>query len=78
MSPAHTPVTRRALQKYLKLDDEATLQATYDFYSRYFPVTLQVPERSIANMLQSLDHPGARAADPKQFFDNSLVDEIGK
>ena len=71
-------VTALALRNYLKLDDDALLQATHDYYSKYFPATLHVPERSIANMLPSLDRPGARIADPKQFFDNSLVDEIGR
>lgn len=69
--------TTRALRKYLKLDDEAILQATYEYYRTYFPDSLRVPERSVANMLQTLDHPAARAADPRQFFDNSLVDELG-
>ncbi|MBX5493257.1 MAG: ABC transporter substrate-binding protein [Chloroflexi bacterium] len=69
--------TTRALRKYLKLDDDAVLQATYEYYRTYFPDSLRVPERSVANMLQTLDHPAARTADPRQFFDNSLVDELG-
>jgi ABC-type nitrate/sulfonate/bicarbonate transport system substrate-binding protein len=70
-------VSKAALRKYAKVDDEAVLQETVEFYRDYFPDNLEVPERSITSMLRLLDQPGAATADPKQFYDNSLVAELG-
>jgi ABC-type nitrate/sulfonate/bicarbonate transport system substrate-binding protein len=69
---------RDAVRKYAKVDDEAVLQSTVDFYREYFPTTLRVPENSVANMLQliALDHPDVRTLDPRTLYDNSLVDEL--
>ncbi len=71
-------VSKAALRKYAKVDDDAVVQETVEFYRDYFPANLKVPERSIASMLRLLDHPAAATADPKQFYDNSLVAEIGQ
>ena len=70
-------VSKASLRKYAKVEDEAILQETVEFYRDYFPADLAVPERSIAAMLRLLDHPAAPTADPKQFFDNGLVAEMG-
>ena len=70
-------VSKAALRKYAKVEDDAILQETVDFYRDYFPGDLMVPERSIAAMLRLLDHPAAATADPKQFYDNGLVTELG-
>jgi NitT/TauT family transport system substrate-binding protein len=70
-------VSKAALRKYAKVDDEAVLQETVEFYRDYFPDNLEVPERSITSMLRLLDQPGAATADPRQFYDNSLVAELG-
>jgi ABC-type nitrate/sulfonate/bicarbonate transport system substrate-binding protein len=67
---------RRVLRKYTQIEDEGTLQATVDYTREYFPTTLRVDERGIRNALRLLDHPAAADADPRQFFDNSLVDQI--
>jgi NitT/TauT family transport system substrate-binding protein len=66
----------RVLRKYTQTDDEALLQTTLDYYRAYFPDTLRVTERGILNALRVADHPAAKDADPKQFYDNSLVDQI--
>ena len=62
------PEVRAAVRKYTKVDDEAVLQSTVDFYREFFPANLRVPEKSVANMLQfvALDHPEARALDPRR------------
>lgn len=57
---------------------DAALQGTFEFYRTFFPTTLRTVDKAIANALRFLDHPKARQADPKQFFDNSLADEAGK
>ncbi|HEY7066016.1 MAG TPA: ABC transporter substrate-binding protein [Chloroflexota bacterium] len=71
-------VSKAALQKYARVDDDAVLQETVDFYRDYFPTTLEVPEPSIAAMLRLLDNAAAATADPKQFYDNGLVAEIAR
>src|ERR1044071_2287859 len=69
-------ITKKALRKYTRVEDDAVLQATFEYYKKYFGETLKVNERSYANLLQLLDHPKARDADPKRFFDNNLVEQI--
>jgi ABC-type nitrate/sulfonate/bicarbonate transport system substrate-binding protein len=69
---------KRIVGKYTDTDDEAILQGTYDNLRPYFPPTLRTGDRAIVNALQLIDHPGAKDADPKQFYDNSLVDEISR
>jgi hypothetical protein len=54
----------------------SVLRATFEYYRKYFGDTLKVTERSYANLLQLLDHPKAKDADPKQFFNNSLLEQI--
>jgi ABC-type nitrate/sulfonate/bicarbonate transport system substrate-binding protein len=75
---ANAAVGTRLLRKYTKIDDDSVLHATYDWINGYFPKTLRVEEKSVTNMLRFLDHPKAKGADSKQFFDNRLVDEITK
>jgi ABC-type nitrate/sulfonate/bicarbonate transport system substrate-binding protein len=72
------PEARAAVRKYAKVDDEAVLQSTVDFYREFFPSTLRVPEKSIANMLQfvALDHPELRTIDPRTLYDNTYIDEV--
>ncbi len=71
-------LTKQVFRKYAQIDDEGVLQDTFDFYSKFFPDTLRIDERSIVNMMAFLDHPQARSADPKLFYDNGLVDEASR
>ena len=68
-------LNKRVFRKYTQIDDEAVLQATFEFYSNFFPRSLRTDEKSITNMMAFIDHPQAKSADPKLFYDNSLVDE---
>ncbi len=68
--------SKRVMRKYARVNDDAILQASFEFYKEQFPPTLRVDERSYANLLRYLDHPKAKSADAKEFFDNSLIDEI--
>jgi NitT/TauT family transport system substrate-binding protein len=78
LARAGGPEVRAAVRKYTKVDDDVVLQATVDFYREYFPDTLRVPEKSIANALQfvGMDHPDVRGLDPRSLYDNSLIDEV--
>jgi hypothetical protein len=49
---------------------------TCEYFQKYLPQSLLTQEKSIRNALQYIDHPAAKDADPKQFYDNSLVEEV--
>jgi NitT/TauT family transport system substrate-binding protein len=68
-------ITKKALKKFTRTEDDASLQGSYEFYKDAFPPTLRVIEKAMANALKFVDHPRAKQADAKQSFDNSLVDE---
>jgi ABC-type nitrate/sulfonate/bicarbonate transport system substrate-binding protein len=68
-------VTKKALKKFTRTDDDASLQGSYEFYNDAFPPTLKVVEKAMANALKFVDHPKAKQFDVRQSFDNSLVDE---
>ncbi len=70
--------SKRALGKFTRIKDELVLQGTFDFNKAFFPTTLRTEGKVITNALKFLDHPKAKEADPKQFYDNSLVDEAIK
>jgi ABC-type nitrate/sulfonate/bicarbonate transport system substrate-binding protein len=68
-------VSKRALKKFTRVNDEALLQGSFEFYKDAFPSSLRVIEKAMANALKFIDHPKAKQFDVKQSFDNSLVDE---
>ena len=69
-------MAKKVLRKYTRVEDDAVLQATFEYYRKYFGDSLRVNEKSYANLLQLIDHPKAKDANPKQFFDNSLLEQI--
>jgi ABC-type nitrate/sulfonate/bicarbonate transport system substrate-binding protein len=68
-------VTKKALKKFTRTEDDASLQGSFEFYKDAFPPTLRVIEKAMANALKFVDHPKAKQFDVRQSFDNSLVDE---
>ena len=68
-------VTKKALRTFTRVSDDADLQGSFEFYKDAFPRTLRVDEKAMANAQKFVDHPKAKGADVKQFFDNSLVEE---
>ena len=75
LSRENATVTKKALKKYTRVDDDASLQGSFEFYRDAFPPTLRVVEKAMANALKFVEHPKAKGADVRQSFDNSLVDE---
>jgi ABC-type nitrate/sulfonate/bicarbonate transport system substrate-binding protein len=71
-------VSKRALRKFTRVNDDASLQGSFEYYKDAFSPTLRVVEKAMANALKFVDHPKAKQADVKQTFDNSLVDEAMK
>ncbi len=74
----NAPVTKRALRKFTRVDDDASLQGSFEYYKDAFPSSLRVIEKAMANALKFVEHPKAKAADVRQSFDNSYVDEAMK
>ena len=68
-------VSKRALRKFTRVNDEVLLQGSFEYYKDAFPSSLRVIEKAMANALKFIDHPKAKQFDVKQSFDNSLVDE---
>ena len=71
-------VTKKALRKFTRVNDDADLQGSFEFYKDAFPKNLRVEEKAMANAQKFVDHPKAKGADVKQFYDNSLVEEAMK
>ena len=71
-------VSKRALRRYLRVQDETTLQATLEYIQPYFPESLLTIEKAMANGIKFLDNPKAKELDPKQTFTNRYVDEAMK
>ena len=70
--------SKKALRRYTRVHDEATLQGTFEFFQPYFPANLRTLEKAMANAIKFLDHPKAKQLDPRQTFNNSYVDEALK
>lgn len=68
-------VTKKALRKFTRVNDDADLQGSYEFYREAFSPTLRVNEKAMANALKFIDHPKAKQFDVRQSFDNSYVEE---
>jgi ABC-type nitrate/sulfonate/bicarbonate transport system substrate-binding protein len=66
---------KRALRRFTRVDDDAYLQGSFEYYRGAFPPSLKVIERAMANALKFVDHPKARQFDVRQSFDNSFIDE---
>lgn len=71
-------VSKRALRKYTRVEDEATLQGSFEYSKDAFPSSLKVVEKALTNALKFVDHPKVKQTDVTQFFDNSLVEEVMK
>ena len=67
---------KRALRKYTRVDDEALLQGSFEYFREAFPKTLATPEKAMANALKFIEHPKAKGYDVRQSFDNGLVSDI--
>lgn len=68
-------ITKKALRKFTRVDDDADLQGSYEFYKDAFSATLRVNEKAMANALKFVEHPKAKQFDVKQSFDNSYMEE---
>ncbi len=78
LAKSDAAISKKVLRKYTRVEDDGILLSTFEYYRQFFGDTLKINERSYANLLQLVDHPKAKGADPKQFFDNSLINQMAK
>ena len=74
-------IAKKAIGKYGKIDDPATVDGTYEAFAPYWAMSLAVRPEAIRAQFEYLDEkefPSAKNADPKDFFDNSFVDSLAK
>jgi NitT/TauT family transport system substrate-binding protein len=74
-------VAKRAIGKYLKIDDPKMLDASYDGYAPYIETSLALRDQVIRAELGYLDakeFPQAKGSNPREFFDNSFVENLEK
>jgi len=69
---------KRALRRFTRIDNDAYLQGSFEYYRGAFPPSLKVIERAMGNALKFVDHPKAMQFDVRQSFDNSIIDEAMK
>ena len=81
LSKKQPEVAKKAIAKYVKLDDQPTIDGTYEAFAPYWDMTLSVHPEAIQAQFGYMDEkefPQAKSADPKDFFDNSFVEALEK
>ena len=81
MSKNDPAVAKKAISKYGKIDDPATVDGTYEAFAPYWAMSLAIRPEAIRAQFEYLDQkefPNAKNADPNDFFDNSFVDSLAK
>lgn len=79
LSKKDPAIAKRAIAKYAKIDDPKTLDGTYDDFAPYWEMGLAVRAETIQAQLGYSDEkefPQAKNADPRDFFDNSFVNNL--
>lgn len=74
-------VAKKAIGKYVKIDDAPTIDGTYDAFAPYWAMSLAVRLEAIKAQFEYIDEkefPNVKNADPKDFYDNSFVDALAK
>ena len=72
---------KKAIGRYVKVDDPQMLDASYEAYAPYLEMSLAVRDQVIRAELDYLDpkaFPQAKNANPKKFFDNSFVENLDR
>lgn len=69
---------KQIIGKYTKTTDAADLENSYQTFLPAWERLPLVPAAAVQTMLNFATHPGAKAAKPETFIDNSVLAEIGK
>ncbi len=70
------------MKKYMRITDEVIAKRSYEYYSKLFSLPPLTDEKGIGVVLKFLatqpGGAGAKSAKAEEFFDNSLLQELGK
>ncbi len=72
-------LAKETIAKYARISDSKILDGAYDQFAPYWATDLSVPVEAVKSQLSYLpekEFPEARNADPREFFDNSFVQEL--
>lgn len=72
---------KRAIAKFVKVDDPKILDASYDAYAPYLETNLAVRDDVIRSELDYLDEkefPKARSTKTREFYDNTFIETLDK
>jgi NitT/TauT family transport system substrate-binding protein len=69
-------VAKKALADFLRTKDPEMLDESYGSLTDLFLKVPYMPEEAIRTVLSLSDNPKAATADPKDFYDNSLLKEL--
>jgi ABC-type nitrate/sulfonate/bicarbonate transport system substrate-binding protein len=64
------------LAKYQQSDDRALLRAGYEAFRPTKSRDQLVPEEAVLATVQASEHPAARSANPREFYDNSYLERL--
>ncbi len=81
LSKKQPEVAKKAIAKYVKIDDVPTVDGTYDAFAPYWEMSLAVRADAIQAQFGYMDEKEfsqAKNSDPKDFFDNSFVEALEK
>ncbi len=81
LSRKQPEVAKKAIAKYVKIEDAPTIDGTYDAFAPYWEMSLNVRAEVIQAQFGYMDEkefPQAKNSDPKEFFDNSFVEALDK
>ncbi len=72
------PLSKRMIEKYLKLKDPDVIEGGYDEIVRYMNSEPFVPKPAVQNLLSLIGNrlPQAKTASPERFYDNGILNEL--
>jgi hypothetical protein len=71
----------KAIGKFVKIDDQTTLDDAYDAYAPHWETSFAVRDQVIwaeLSYLNEKEFPQAKNANSREFFDNSFVEKLEK
>jgi ABC-type nitrate/sulfonate/bicarbonate transport system substrate-binding protein len=77
----NSAAAKRAIAKFVKVEDPKILDASYDAYIPYLEMNLALRDeviRAELNYLDDKEFPKVRSANVTEFFDNSFVENLEK